>query len=109
MILVALNGICAMGIIWPTSNWAFVPSPAKPWVWIRGTAPGTKMERCRCRPQASERLRIMGVRDPGYLMSYLRGLGAVRAANLPDGSDKERAQWGLCGADDVTFSVASPM
>ena len=29
MILVAVNGICAMGIVWPTSEWVFVPSPAR--------------------------------------------------------------------------------
>jgi hypothetical protein len=29
MILVFVNGICAMCIVWPTSAWVFVPSPAK--------------------------------------------------------------------------------
>ena len=27
MVLVAVNGLCAMSIVWPTSDWAFVPSP----------------------------------------------------------------------------------
>lgn len=29
LVLVAANGICAMSIVWPTSGWVFVPSPAK--------------------------------------------------------------------------------
>ncbi len=29
MALVAVNGICAMCIVWPASSWVFVPSPAK--------------------------------------------------------------------------------